>query len=300
MIMSCGWIWNVPDSFAATFYRRFDNWYLNVHTAEEARAAFQKVLGVGPNIIKLYNGLTGEQVKAITEEAHKRKLKVTGHVGDNADLLSRIRNGQDAIEHLGFDPDDPEVIRELLARRTVIVPTAITSLAAVLATTEDLGWIDNPKTRALTPPDLWAELRKSEANLARQDYFRGEIRPRRIEEVGKRVKKLHDAGVRIVIGTDSGTKANFHTDSTRREMELWVRFGIPPMEVISAATRLNAAYLGMGDELGTIEPGKFADIIVVDGNPLTHMADLKHLVYVVKEGVQYKGPGTATKTSTSP
>jgi imidazolonepropionase-like amidohydrolase len=79
-----------------------------------------------------------------------------------------------------------------------------------------------------------------------------------------------------------------------QQMELFVRFGIAPVEVISLATRVAAAEMGMADKLGTIEPGKLADIIVVDGNPLTHMRDLRHVVYVVKEGVQYKGPaGTA-------
>jgi imidazolonepropionase-like amidohydrolase len=75
-------------------------------------------------------------------------------------------------------------------------------------------------------------------------------------------------------------------------MELMVRAGIPPMEVIGMATRVSAENLGMGSKLGTIAPGKFADIIVVDGNPLRSMRDLNHVVHVVKEGVQYKGPGT--------
>jgi imidazolonepropionase-like amidohydrolase len=292
MKMSCGWIWNVPDTQAANFYRRRDNHYYNVHTVQEARTAILKLLTYKPDIIKLYNGLTGDQVKVIAEEAHKKGLKVTGHTGGSNDLISRISNGQDAVEHMGFDANDEQVLRELRARRTTVVPTNINSLAGILAVTEEPGWVDNPRARAQTPPDLWADIRKSISNIPRMNYFRGEIRPRRIEEQGLSVKKLYDAGVRILVGTDSGTKANFHTDATWRQMELLVRFGIPPMEVISAATRYAAEYLGMGPELGTIEPSKLADIIVVDGNPLTHMGDLKHVVYVVKEGVQYKGAAT--------
>ena len=78
-------------------------------------------------------------------------------------------------------------------------------------------------------------------------------------------------------------------------MEMMVKAGIPPMEVIGMATRVSAENLGMGNQLGTIAPGKLADIIVVDGNPLVSMRDLKHVVHVVKEGVQYKGPGTTIK-----
>lgn len=299
MIMSCGWIWNVPDAQVASYYRRFDNGYLNVHTPEEARAAVQKIIAAGADIIKLNNGLTGEQVKVIAEEAHRRRLKVTGHVGGDEDLLARIRNGQDAIEHYRVNADNPEVVRELLARRTVLVPTAITPSVATLAMTEVPGWIDNPRARALTPPDIWADLRTSLLHFPRMDYFRGQVRPRDIDEIGRRVKKLYDAGVRLVIGTDSGTKGNFHTDSTWREMDLFVRFGIPPIEVISMATRLNAEYLGKGDKLGTIEPGKLADIIVVDGNPLSHMADLRRVVHVVKDGLVYQGLGYADYVSLS-
>lgn len=278
MIMSCGWIWNVPAAQAASYYRRFDNGYLNVHTLEETRAAAQKIIAAGADIIKLYTGITGEQVKVIAEEAHKKGLKVTGHVAGKAGLLDNIRNGQDAVEHWGgVDPDDPEVVRELVSRRISIVPTSIRGLWAALAA-ERPGWLDNPRMRALTPPDLWAEIRQSLSMLQR----RAEVRPRRIEERGRVIKKLHDAGVRILVGTDMG---DYFTDATWREMELLVRFGIPPIEVISAATRLTADYLGMGDKFGTVELGKSADIIVVDGNPLTQMGDLRHVVWVVKEGV---------------
>jgi imidazolonepropionase-like amidohydrolase len=115
------------------------------------------------------------------------------------------------------------------------------------------------------------------------------LNPERVVETGKRLKALYDAGVKMVLGTDSGTPLNFHPQSTWREMELHVRFGIPAMKVIAQATRLNAEYLKMADKIGTIETGKFADIIVVDGNPLRSMRELRNVVYVIKEGTVHKG-----------
>jgi imidazolonepropionase-like amidohydrolase len=73
-------------------------------------------------------------------------------------------------------------------------------------------------------------------------------------------------------------------------MDLMVGFGFPPMEVLATATRRNAEYLGKGDELGSITRGKLADIIVVDGNPLLSMRDLRNVVAVVKDGKVYKQP----------
>lgn len=92
-----------------------------------------------------------------------------------------------------------------------------------------------------------------------------------------------------MVGTDAGTALNFNVSTTRDEVKLFVKWGgMAPLEAISAATRLPAQVLGKGDELGAIDPGKYADIIVVDGNPLEDMGILKNVVHVFKEGVQYK------------
>jgi imidazolonepropionase-like amidohydrolase len=99
---------------------------------------------------------------------------------------------------------------------------------------------------------------------------------------------LWEGGVRILVGTDSGTPMNFHYESTWQEMDLLVRYGMPPMKVISAATRLPAQLYGLGNELGTIEPGRLADIIVVAGNPLRDMSALSNVIHVIKGGVQYR------------
>jgi len=107
------------------------------------------------------------------------------------------------------------------------------------------------------------------------------------------MKVLHEAKVRLVIGTDSGTPANFHVDTTWRQMALYVKNGIPAVDVIAMATRVPAEWLGVNT--GTIQPGKLADIIVVNGNPLADMTSLKGLSYVFKEGVQYLGPSGPSK-----
>ena len=111
-------------------------------------------------------------------------------------------------------------------------------------------------------------------------------------------QRRREFGVRLALGTDSGTPGNFHVDSTWRQMQLYVEWGIPPMEVIAMTTRQSAQWLGIGSKTGTIVPGKMADLIVVDGNPLVTMTALKDPVYVFKEGVQMKGPAPAPQTRT--
>ena len=108
-----------------------------------------------------------------------------------------------------------------------------------------------------------------------------------MQDMGTKLRQLRDAGVRLLVGTDAGTPLNFHTDATWQEMDLMVEYGIPAIEVLATATRRNAEYLGRGDELGTITRGKLADIIIVDGNPLLSMRDLRHVVTVIKGGHVY-------------
>ena len=81
---------------------------------------------------------------------------------------------------------------------------------------------------------------------------------------------------------------NFHTEALWQEMDLMVKYGMTTSHVIQSATRLAAQLLGKSDELGTLEVGKLADVIVVDGNPLNDIRSLKNLVYVFKGGRQYK------------
>jgi imidazolonepropionase-like amidohydrolase len=145
------------------------------------------------------------------------------------------------------------------------------------------------------PSEFWTQVRGSLAHWNRLAYFGSAVRPRRMQETLDQVKRMHDAGLRLMLGTDSGAAGSYHADAAWRTMDLMVRAGIPPMEVIGMATRLPAEDMGLARDIGTLAPGKLADVIIVDGNPLVSMRDLDHVTYVFKEGVQYKGPGTTVK-----
>ena len=297
IVASMGWITHWTDAEVRRHHRRTHT--VNVRTVEEARAAARTAIALGAGILKVHTGLTEAQLQAIAAEADRNGLRITGHVGDRDDLLMRIRSGQDGIEHLSLSAGDspvihPDVIQGLLDRRTWVVPTMIQTMAQGLAA----DWPDrrdNPRARALTPPDLWADIRSSIENPRRFGYFGGGLRVSRFEALGARLRQLRDAGVRVLVGTDAGTPLNFHTDATWQEMDLMVGFGFPPMEVLVTATRRNAEYLGLGDEIGSLTPGKLADIIVVDGNPLLSMRDLRNVVAVVRDGRVYKRPDAGAR-----
>jgi len=292
IVASMGWITHWTDDQVQRHHRRTHT--VNVRTVEEARTAARTAIAQGAGILKVHTGLTQAQLQAISTEAERSGLRVTGHVGDRDDLLMRIRSGQDGIEHLYLSAGDsptihPDIIQGLVDQQTWVVPTMIQTMVQGLAA-EWPDRRDNRRARALTPPDLWADIRRSIENPRRFGYFGGGLRASRFQAMGARLRQLRDAGVRLLVGTDAGTPLNFHTDATWQEMDLMVGFGFPPMEVLVTATRRNAEYLGLGDELGSLTPGKLADIIVVDGNPLLSMRDLRNVVAVVKDGRVYKRP----------
>jgi len=108
------------------------------------------------------------------------------------------------------------------------------------------------------------------------------------------------SGAVMGMGTDSGTPMNFHIDALWREAKSFVDHGMPPIRVISSLTRINARIYskpGARSELGTVEAGKLADIIVVDGNPLFDIVALSHVVDVVKDGVVWKKDGVFVDAS---
>ena len=104
------------------------------------------------------------------------------------------------------------------------------------------------------------------------------------------IKKAHKAGITIASGADSGTPFNGHGENLK-ELELLVGIGLSPMEAIVSATRVAAETLGLGSLIGTLQPGKLADLIVVEGDPLKDIAVLQRkdkIVVVMKDGQFYK------------
>jgi imidazolonepropionase-like amidohydrolase len=149
-----------------------------------------------------------------------------------------------------------------------------------------------------TPPAIWADIRASLKHPERIARYGQGVRYADAADQEMRFKQLWQSGIGVRVGTDAGGMYILPTEGMWEEMELMVDYGVSPQEVIAAATRRNAEWLNMLDQLGTITEGKLADIIVVDGNPLETMSALRHIVVVVKDGKVVKGaPVSAPTTS---
>ncbi|MEO5894645.1 MAG: amidohydrolase family protein [Vicinamibacterales bacterium] len=273
--------------------------YLMVDTPETAREAAIYLLDKGVDLLKAYNNLTEPMVRAITEEAHKRGKHVASHVRGPEDLAMRIRAGVDTIEHMGGHSGGrftQESLDLMAQQRVAVVPTL--NVGLVYKETEAFpGRLEDPKAMPNFPPDVQDLIRKSNRQYSHLRYFDGS-KTRNDTATPVIFKQLVDAGVTILMGTESGTPLNFHTSAAAREMVWMNKLGMSNMNVIVSSTRAPAQFLRMDDKYGSIEIGKVADVIMVDGNPLFDMAVMHQVSFVMKDGVIYKGDGSGQSSRT--
>lgn len=132
------------------------------------------------------------------------------------------------------------------------------------------------------PADIYEEFIASFVNFHRLSYYHDIGQETR--NARRSASQFIEAGAYMGVGTDAASPLNMHNDAMWFEMSALIDSGMTPIQVISAATKTNAEILGQFDQLGTIEPGKLADIIIVDGNPLADIDALQHVDIVIKDG----------------
>jgi imidazolonepropionase-like amidohydrolase len=272
---------------------------IKAETADEAAAAAESLVQAGVDVIKVYP-LAADQYEAVVAVARKHGKRVHAHIGNMPQSLrDAMRAGVDVLTHVGSRPAyDDDLMREIVDRGQAVSPTAALRFAIYPATVAFPERLQDPRLKQDFPPKIYAEVQESFKNFHALNYFQN--MDRIADVVPASLRKWVQSGALIGMGTDSGTPMNFHTDALWREMKLFVDYGMTPQRAITSATRINARILGRGRDLGTIEPGKLADIIVVNGDPLFDITALGHVEVVVKDGVVVKGedaPAPARRTA---
>ncbi len=284
-----------PDSMQAGFGG------LNVATSDQAAQETERLAAAGVDVIKAHAGLTFDDYKAIVAAAHTHRLRVYAHVYAEQDVRHALEAGVDVLSHVGSagtaPPYSPELIRDIVNAGRPVVVTAAHRSWVYPDTAAFPERLQDPQLKKDFPPDIYAEVQDSLKNWPALGYFLRTDREMFFRERG--VKQFIESGAVMGMGTDSGTPMNFHTEALWREIKVHVDMGMTPARAIAAATRVNAAIIGKGRELGTIEPGKLADIIVVNGDPLFDIVALSHVETVVKDGIVYKGAPAVRSSQSS-
>jgi imidazolonepropionase-like amidohydrolase len=267
--------------------------YVDVKDPAEAVEAVDTYADAKFEQIKVYTQLQPDVLKAISAEAHRRGMTVTGHVPAAINAFDGIAEGMDQINHLQFvtramtldgstGPVDlqSERAKKLIAllkeRQIVVDPTLGWGEMAGHPKNVDVASFE-PGINA-APFTLSSKFRALGVPAADEPKFH-----ERMETNLKVVGALYRAGVTIVPGSDTGL-LGYGLD---RELELYVEAGMSPMAAIQSATIVPARVMKLDGESGSIEVGKRADMVLVEGNPLEKISDIRRVVSVVSDGRMY-------------
>jgi imidazolonepropionase-like amidohydrolase len=203
--------------------------------------------------------MTREEVAAVTDTAHRHGMKVTAHSGSPIATLEAIEAGLDCVEH-GYYLTD-EVLRRMAEKNVWLVPTIVVAQPTVMEFFKKIG-----------SPD-WYLARVASVGEAHFKMLQNAIRHK----------------VRIALGTDQMPyEPNDGTTATIREAQYYVEAGMTPLQALRSATIETATLLGIEDRAGTLEPGKLADLIVMDADPTRDIKALRGIRLVMKGGVVYR------------
>jgi imidazolonepropionase-like amidohydrolase len=286
-----------------------------VHTEEEARQEVRRQVAAGVDAIKLYSGLQPDLARAAIAEAHARKVRVVGHLGTTT-WTEGAQAGIDGVEHGApwtsdwLAPADreayeravdengmkarilwlerlnlkgPEVtaaVDELARHHVTVDPTLIAY--ATKFEGDDPKYIASPDF-ALCPPALIADWKKGTfvSDWTADDFRRGHAAWPKVLQLAK---LYYDRGVTLLTGSDLPNPWVIPGVSYHQELALLAEAGIPPLEILKMATHNGAEALGILAEVGTIEPGKQADLVVLQADPLADIHNTRRIEKVMQRG----------------
>jgi len=275
-----------------------------VNNPEQSKYWVDRYHSLGFQQMKIYSSVKRDNVAAVAAEAHRLGMTVTGHIPFGMTAYDGVNAGMDQINHITYvadimtkplpadakreerlravadidlaSPEAQKAIEFLKSHGTVLDPTLVVFESFTAGPDKPIDSFE-PGVAKVAP-----ELRTQLEEGGMPDQMLGPYRKAFAKDVAI-VGALHRAGIPIVAGTDQTVPGY----SLYREMELYVEAGFTPMEAIQAATIVPARVMKVDSELGTVEAGKRADLILIDGNPLENIHNIRKVKTVITGGTVY-------------
>jgi imidazolonepropionase-like amidohydrolase len=261
---------------------------IQTNSPEEARKQVDTLAAQQVDAIKIWVDDLGHKapkikpavIDAILDQARKYNIPVTSHIYSLADTQYLVRAGAAGFLHMIQDTEDidPAFIARLRDLRIVFAPTLVR---------QELDWLYTEHPNLLDDPDVARSVDADVIAAAKQAARDAHAMPAEradFERAMHNTRKLAAGGVLIGVGSDGGSGLDFPGLTTHRELELLAAAGLSPMDVIVAASRNGALALRKSDERGTIEPGRWADLMLVSANPLEDVGNLRKIDRLMLNG----------------
>jgi imidazolonepropionase-like amidohydrolase len=254
-------------------------------TPEHARAAVDAAAKLKPDWIKIRvddnlgttEKMPPEVYRAVIARAHEHKLRVAAHLFYLADAKELVRAGADYLAHSVRDaPVDKELIDLMKARNVCLCPTLMREVSTFVYESRP-AFFDDPFFRREADPKVLAAL-EDPARMAGVAKSTAAQRYKKALEIARQnAKVLHDSGVRLAAGTDTGPPARFQGYFEHLELEEMVKSSLSPSQVLVSATSDAARCVGLDTLVGALRPSRYADFIVLSGNPLDDIRNTRTL-----------------------
>ncbi len=254
------------------------------NSVEEVRSAVNRTADLGANYIKtrVDDNLgstpkpSSEIFSAIIDQAHSRRLPVAVHLYYLEDAKAVLHAGADLIAHSIRDlPVDQELIALIKARNVCYIPTLTREISTFIYESEP-DFFSDPFFLKAADPAVLEQLRSPERQTRMRDSNSAQQYKVALQVAMENIAILNDAGVAVVMGTDSGPAARFQGYFEHMELWLMVQAGMSPAQAIHAATGKAADCMNMSD-LGTLQPGNWGDFIVLGANPLDNIENTRSI-----------------------
>ena len=279
---------------------------VKIDTPDQAREFVRKLAEKKPDVVKIWYIVDKEHpvdsfrpiARATIEESHAHKIRVAVHATELETARAAVEEGADILVHSVVDkPVDEAFVKLLKDRHIILCPTLVvferygrTFSHQLNLTPEEKAW-GNPEVIASLdvtkiPQDKLPDRIKSA--LAKPDEALDRIK-KTYEVALPNLKKLEDGGVTIAAGTDAGNIGTIHGPAIFREFQLMRAAGLTPMQILQCATANAAKLFGgeTGPKIGAIAPGHFADLVILNSNPIDDISRASDIDSVMKNGILY-------------
>ena len=271
---------------------------ITAKTPEEARSAVDAAADLKPDWIKIRvddnlgttEKMRPEVYRAVIARAHERKLRVAAHLFYLADAKDLLRAGADYLAHSVRDAEvDDELIGLMKARNVCLCPTLMREVSTFVYESRP-AFFDDPFFRTEADPKVIAALEDPSRMAGVAKNASAQRYKKALDVARTNVKRLHDAGIRLAAGTDTGPPARFQGYFEHLELEEMTRSGLTPAQVLISATSGAASCVGLSDRLGTLQPDRLADFIVLARNPLEDIKNTRSIESVWINGNRVTKP----------